>query len=113
MGDVAKRLRDERHRMGLSQGDLGALVRVARRTVIDWECGKSVPSPKQWAALGRQGVNLRYVEEGVLGVPSASPAMDAVWTAFEALPEGEREAFQRRLHREPVAVENQGQEAGE
>lgn len=112
MGDVAKRLRDERHRMGLSQGELGALVRVARHTVIDWECGKSVPSPKQWAILGRQGVNLRYVEEGVLGGCGPEPAVDAVWAAFVSLPEGEREAFQQRLHRDAV-VENQGQEAGE
>jgi transcriptional regulator with XRE-family HTH domain len=97
--------------MGLSQGDLGALVRVARRTVIDWECGKSVPTPKQWAALVRQGVDLRYVEEGVLGVPSVSPTMDAVWLAFEALPEGEREAFQQRLHSERV-LDNHEQESG-
>lgn len=47
----AKGLVTQRQRLGLSAGDMGALLNVSAQTVYNWEAGKSRPRQQQLAAI--------------------------------------------------------------
>ena len=48
---VAKGLKSQRNRLGLSAADYGRLVGVSANSVYNWEQGHSVPAPKQLATI--------------------------------------------------------------
>ena len=47
----AKRLSAQRQKLGLSAGDMGALVGVSAQTIYNWEAEKSRPRQQQLAAI--------------------------------------------------------------
>lgn len=61
----AKRLAAQRQKLGLSAGDMGALVGVSAQTIYNWEAEKSRPRQQQLAAiavvrgLGRRAIKAK------------------------------------------------------
>ena len=47
----AKRFAAQRQKLGLSAGEMGALIGVSAQTVYNWEAGKSRPRQQQLAAI--------------------------------------------------------------
>ena len=59
----AKRLAAQRKKLGLSAGDMGALIGVSPQTIYNWEAGKSRPRQQQLAAIAAiRGVGKREIK---------------------------------------------------
>jgi len=58
------RLREERERMGLTQGAVSTLVDSTKRTVQVWESGGTAPNAHHLAALEKRGFDLVYLVTG-------------------------------------------------
>lgn len=65
MSDISKRLKEERIRGKLSQEEFGRRCGVSKRTVFDWEAGKTSPTLLQISALAEDGVDPIYVLTGI------------------------------------------------
>jgi transcriptional regulator with XRE-family HTH domain len=61
---ISKRLKSERERLGLSQPQLGELVKAGKTTVINWEKGASAPDAVQLAAIAAAGADVLYILTG-------------------------------------------------
>jgi transcriptional regulator with XRE-family HTH domain len=61
---VAKRLKDERNRLSLTQPEFGAIAGVGKTTVINWEKGSGSPDAQQLVALALCGVDVQYLVTG-------------------------------------------------
>ena len=61
---IAKRLKAERERLGLSQPQLGELVKAGKTTVINWEKGSSAPDAVQLSAIAAAGADVLYILTG-------------------------------------------------
>lgn len=68
--------------MRLTQTALGTLVGVQKRTVLDWEKGRTSPSAAQLSALGEHGLDAMYVMTGQRGIGAG--ASEAVHMLREA-----------------------------
>jgi DNA-binding transcriptional regulator YiaG len=64
----AKRFAAQRQKLGVSAGDMGALIGVSAQTIYNWEAGKSRPRQQQLAAiaavrkLGKRQVQARLAD---------------------------------------------------
>lgn len=59
----AKGLATQRQRLGLSAGDMGALLGVSAQTVYNWEAGKSRPRQQQMGAItALRGMGKRQIK---------------------------------------------------
>ena len=86
---IGSRLREERERLGLSQPALGEIAGAAKRTVIDWEKGKSSPNGTQLAALTAAGLDVLYILTGqragnAPAPPALTPEQRALLANYEA-----------------------------
>lgn len=61
---IGMRLKEERERIGLTQDAFALLVNAGRRTVIDWEKGRTSPNAVQLSALAEAGMDMTYVLTG-------------------------------------------------
>lgn len=61
---IGIRLKEERERIGLTQDAFALLVNAGRRTVIDWEKGRTSPNAVQLSALAEAGMDMTYVLTG-------------------------------------------------
>lgn len=66
--EFAVRLKEERARLGLSQGALGALGGVGKLAQMNYEKGVRVPSVDYLHAIGQKGVDAVYLMTGKRGV---------------------------------------------
>ena len=66
----AKRLAAQRKKLGLSAGDMGALIGVSAQTIYNWEAEKSRPRQSQLAAIvvvrgmGKRQIRARLEQPG-------------------------------------------------
>jgi len=72
-----KRLKEERVRLKLSQGDICELCDVSKQTPYRWESGTPIPSDKL-AILADHGFDAQYIITGVrsLNCPSVKEIED-------------------------------------
>lgn len=59
--ELGLRIKRERERLNLNQEEFGKIADVGKRTVIDWEKGKSFPNSLQLLKLKNNGMNLNEV----------------------------------------------------
>lgn len=59
------RLREERNRIGLNQPDFAALGGKTKKTLIDYEKGKTSPDAEFLAAIAAAGADVQYILTGV------------------------------------------------
>lgn len=64
--ELGLRFRQERERLGLSQGALGLILDVTQRTVHEWEKGNTFPSALQLAQLAEKGFHISALFDGLL-----------------------------------------------
>lgn len=61
--DICSRLKEERKRLGLTQAELGAACGASKRTVVEWEKERRIPSDRL-ALLAGVGFDTAYVLTG-------------------------------------------------
>lgn len=66
------RLKEERHRLGLSQSEMADAGGVARRTYVNYESGEREPAASFMDAIGKAGADILYILTG-----QRSPAQPA------------------------------------
>lgn len=62
--DLAKRMVEERLRLGLTQAALAEGAALSRLSVVNYESGATVPSGEALIALDAMGLDIRYVLVG-------------------------------------------------
>lgn len=65
----AARFREERERLGFSQPELGKLLGADKKTLYNWEKGKSVPDSADLAMFHAIGGDVLYILTGSRTVP--------------------------------------------
>ena len=72
---IGERIKEERERLGMTQPDFAAAAGAAKRTLIEWEKGKTSPTVVQLLALTSIGVDAQYILTGMRSsaLPSLSP----------------------------------------
>lgn len=65
MQGLAERLREARHRLGLTQADLAERLGIPYRTLQDGERGLSLPGAKILEAYARENVDINWLLTGV------------------------------------------------
>ncbi|RYE00579.1 MAG: XRE family transcriptional regulator [Sphingobacteriales bacterium] len=63
--DIGRRLRQERDRLGLSQGELATEGEISQRTQAAWEKGEQTPTADYLARVGQAGVDVLFVVMGL------------------------------------------------
>lgn len=64
---IGSRLREERDRLGYNQGDFADAGGVSKRTLVDWEHGKTTPNAEFLFLISKVGADITYI---VIGEPS-------------------------------------------
>ena len=62
--DLARRMVEERTRLGLTQAALAEASALSRLSVVNYESGATVPSGEALVALDAVGIDIRYVLVG-------------------------------------------------
>lgn len=99
MLNIGERLKEERVRLGLNQGDFAALATVSKTTQFNYEKGERSPDAAYLAAVAAAGVDVLYVLTGTRTprpVEGLSVAEEKVLDNYRSLPE-EDQASVRRL----------------
>lgn len=86
MGTIGERLREERDRMGLTQGALADLIGQSKKSQMRYEGGQRSPDGNYLAALSDAGADVTYILTGVRTI-SALPgtSMHQFWHMHEQL----------------------------
>ena len=69
------RLKEERNRMGFNQPDFAALGSKTKKTLIDYEKGKTSPDAVFLAAISAAGADVQYILTGVPGYKPEPPSV--------------------------------------
>lgn len=95
MGSVGARLREERMRIGLSQGEFAAIGGLSNKAQLSYESGARSPDANYLAALAKVGVDVLYVITGTRAHSSTLPADEAeLLDSFRQLNDVGRAAIQ-------------------
>lgn len=87
MQGLAERLRDARHRLGLTQADLAERLGIPYRTLQDGERGLSLPGAKILEAYARENVDINWLLTGIaVRTKGDRPSRTEAPTLFEKPP---------------------------
>lgn len=92
----ANRLKEERDRLRWNQDRVALVTGCTRRTVVDWEAGKSSPKADQLSALAEHGVDVYYVLTGQrIGLATTLSARESTLVEnYRAAPEEAKKALE-------------------
>jgi len=62
---IGLRIKEERERLALTQQGLADAIEIAKRTLIDWEKGRTSPNAVQLSALSALGIDVLYIVTGM------------------------------------------------
>jgi transcriptional regulator with XRE-family HTH domain len=65
---IENRLKEERERLGFTQPDFAGLAGTTKKTVIDYEKGKTSPKASFLEAIARVGADVSYIITGIKSV---------------------------------------------
>ncbi|UZD98249.1 helix-turn-helix domain-containing protein [Pseudomonas corrugata] len=97
---VGERLREERERLGLSQAEFGALLRISRGTQKNYELGANSLDLRYVAALEEHGVDAAYVLTGRRATPLGqlfTPAEEELIAQYRSISADDQKAIRRFL----------------
>lgn len=84
MQGLAERLREARHRLGLTQADLAERLGIPYRTLQDGERGLSLPGAKILEAYARENVDINWLLTGIaVRTNSGQPTRSETPTLFD------------------------------
>jgi len=92
------RLREERTRLGLNQGELATVAEVSKTTQFNYEKGERSPDAPYLAKVAAAGVDVLYVLTGCRAMPSEaglSADESEVLNHYRSMPESDRVAIRR------------------
>ncbi len=92
------RLREERIRLGLNQGELANVAEVSKTTQFNYEKGERSPDAPYLAKVAAAGVDVLYVLTGQRVAPSSadlSADESELLNHFRSMPESDRAAVRR------------------
>lgn len=98
MSGIGDRLREERERLGLSQGGFGEIGGVKANAQGNYEKGERFPDAAYLAAVAERGVDVLYVITGKHSTPAADsllPDEVQVLNSYRAMSEDDRAAIRR------------------
>jgi len=96
--NIGERLREERARLGLNQGDFAAVAKVSKTTQFNYEKGERSPDAAYLEAVAAAGVDVLYVVTGFrAGLSEAGLAEDesTLLNQYRAMPESDRATVRR------------------
>ncbi len=97
MVSIGERLREERHRLELSQPAFAEVGGVTKKTQMLYESGARAPDATYLAALAAAGVDVLYVLTGQRGGVVLTPREQAMLGKYRGLPEPAQDAAQTLL----------------
>ena len=84
MQGLAERLREARHRLGLTQADLAERLGIPYRTLQDGERGLSLPGARILEAYARENVDINWLLTGIaVRTNSGRPSRTETPTLFD------------------------------
>lgn len=98
MLNIGERLKEERVRLGLNQGDFAVMAKVSKTTQFNYEKGERSPDAEYLAALATHGLDVLYVVTGERKPQAAdSFTVDEAGLVanYRVLPEADRAAMAR------------------
>ncbi len=96
--NIGERLKEERARLGLNQGDFAAVANVSKTTQFNYEKGERSPDAAYLEAVAKAGVDILYVLTGRRGGLSEAGLADDESTLlnhYRAMPESDRATVRR------------------
>lgn len=100
MLNIGERLKEERVRLGFSQGDFAAIGGVAKTSQFNYEKGERSPDAAYLAAIAEQGADVLYIVTGERKpqlADSISAAEADLLSHYRQLPENDRSHTQRMV----------------
>lgn len=98
MLNVGERIKEERVRLGLNQGDFAVMAKVSKTTQFNYEKSERSPDAEYLAAVAARGLDVLYVVTGERK-PSVADSLTveeaAVLAHLRVLPEADRAAMAR------------------
>ncbi len=119
---IENRLKEERERLGFTQPDFAELAGTTKKTVIDYEKGKTSPKASFLETIARVGADVSYIITGVKSVIAERQADYAVTPdkadlldCFEHCSEEDKRTIRRmaELCAKEVEAESQAERASE
>lgn len=112
---IAKRLKEDRTRLGWTQDKMAEVAGCTRRTVVEWESeeGDSSPKASQLEKLAERGMDVYYVLTGqrVGSVTTLSARESALVENYRASPEDAKRVLEKTgayLAQSPGALKRSG-----
>ena len=96
--NIGERLREERARLGLNQGDFAAVAKVSKTTQFNYEKGERSPDAAYLEAVAAAGVDVLYVLTGRrAGLSETGLAEDesTLLNQYRAMSESDRATVRR------------------
>jgi transcriptional regulator with XRE-family HTH domain len=96
--NIGERIKEERVRLGLNQGDFAVMAKVSKTTQFNYEKGERSPDAEYLAAVADAGVDVLYIVTGNRQLSAANSLTEeegAVLAHFRVLPEADRAAMAR------------------
>ena len=96
--NIGERLREERARLGLNQGDFAAVAKVSKTTQFNYEKGERSPDAAYLEAVAAAGVDVLYVLTGRrAGLSETGLAEDesTLLNQYRAMPDSDRATVRR------------------
>lgn len=98
MLNFGDRLREERIRLGLNQGELATVAEVSKTTQFNYEKGERSPDAPYLAKVAAAGVDVLYVITGQRADPNEADLSDGeseLLNHYRSMPESDRAAMRR------------------
>jgi len=96
--DIGERIKEERVRLGLNQGDFAVMAKVSKTTQFNYEKGERSPDAEYLASVAAVGADVLYIVTGKRQ-PAAADSLTveeaAVLAHLRVLPEADRAAMVR------------------
>ena len=96
--NIGERLREERARLGLNQGDFAAVAKVSKTTQFNYEKGERSPDAAYLEAVAAAGVDVLYVLTGNRSGLSENRLADdesMLLNQYRAMEDSDRATFRR------------------
>jgi len=96
--NIGERLREERARLGLNQGDFAAVAKVSKTTQFNYEKGERSPDAAYLEAVATAGVDVLYVLTGNRSGLSENRLADdesMLLNQYRAMEDSDRATFRR------------------
>ena len=100
MLNIGERLKEERVRLGLNQGDFAVMAKVSKTTQFNYEKGERSPDAEYLASVASAGADVLYIVTGrrqPATADSLTAEEAAVLAHFRVLPDADRVATARMV----------------